>query len=457
MSKKLQSSIPGMRYPSGRDHFLKTAWGFLEGRRQDDGAEGLWRVHDGLYDLESFAASHPGGAEWIAMTKGTDITEAFEVFLFLLIYDKIYLSSTIICVLSVSPHYRSSRASAAQVLRASSGDRAIAALHLRAGRLLSPIQGSGARGAEERRLSSARDLVETHRRFLGRDGPRHGRSRGRLQVLERTGPQLHIPHVDGDNSAQLLPPARQLSHVLLRPEPHVVQGVRVSHSLSHHLYPNTLWDMEVYAFEPFLEFLPRPDKSWPRRALSLLISPTVMTLAYFGQAVKRYYSILWEWRSPEMRDLVPFLLPVAMSCFASSPSQGLQLWLVLIATSSFIFHFVGLTAAHHHPEIFHDGDVCRKDLDWGLMELDAVRGRRLVDESLFLILTNFGSHGLHHLLPTVDHAYLELCMPAFRETCREFGIKLNASMTSWQLIRGQYEQLARAEPRAENFLKTTAA
>ena len=82
---KIRSSVPGMVYPSGRDHFLKTAYGFLEGRRKDDGAEGLWRIHDKLYDLESFIKNHPGGAEWIAITRGTDITEAFEVYIIFVI------------------------------------------------------------------------------------------------------------------------------------------------------------------------------------------------------------------------------------------------------------------------------------------------------------------------------------------------------------------------------------
>lgn len=88
----------------------------------------------------------------------------------------------------------------------------------------------------------------------------------------------------------------------------------------------------------------------------------------------------------------------------------------------------------------------RKDLDWGLMELDAVRDRKIIDDSLFLVLTNFGSHGLHHLLPTVDHANLELCLPAFHETCREFGID-SEKLSSFELVKGQYLQLLRANPR----------
>lgn len=41
--------------------------------------DGLWRIHDTLYDLTDFIATHPGGPDWLRMTKGHDITEAFVV------------------------------------------------------------------------------------------------------------------------------------------------------------------------------------------------------------------------------------------------------------------------------------------------------------------------------------------------------------------------------------------
>lgn len=41
----------------------------MQSRQQDDNAEGLWRVHDTLYDLTDFINWHPGGADWIRLTK----------------------------------------------------------------------------------------------------------------------------------------------------------------------------------------------------------------------------------------------------------------------------------------------------------------------------------------------------------------------------------------------------
>lgn len=91
--QKLESSIPGLEPFSERNDAFKTPYGFLEGRKKVDGAEGLWRIRNSLYDLETFAKFHPGGEEWIRLTKGTDITELFEV--------AILLYSVVLYVLSI--------------------------------------------------------------------------------------------------------------------------------------------------------------------------------------------------------------------------------------------------------------------------------------------------------------------------------------------------------------------
>ncbi|XP_047510039.1 cytochrome b5-related protein-like isoform X2 [Pieris napi] len=76
--KKTHVSFPQLKYPSLRDEGLKDPVLWLTGKAMDDGAEGLWRVHDKLYDLESFIDRHPGGREWLELSKGLDVTEAFE-------------------------------------------------------------------------------------------------------------------------------------------------------------------------------------------------------------------------------------------------------------------------------------------------------------------------------------------------------------------------------------------
>lgn len=43
----------------------------------DDDIGDFWRVFDKIYDLTPFIPTHPGGSQWLEMSRGTDITEAF--------------------------------------------------------------------------------------------------------------------------------------------------------------------------------------------------------------------------------------------------------------------------------------------------------------------------------------------------------------------------------------------
>lgn len=57
------------KYPTYRDHLVNGCWKWIEGKRKDDNACDLWRVHDRLYDLTDFITKHPGGKYWLEVTK----------------------------------------------------------------------------------------------------------------------------------------------------------------------------------------------------------------------------------------------------------------------------------------------------------------------------------------------------------------------------------------------------
>lgn len=44
-------------------------YSWLRSKRKDDNAEGLWRVHDNLYNLTDFIDKHPGGKDWLQFTE----------------------------------------------------------------------------------------------------------------------------------------------------------------------------------------------------------------------------------------------------------------------------------------------------------------------------------------------------------------------------------------------------
>lgn len=85
------------------------------------------------------------------------------------------------------------------------------------------------------------------------------------------------------------------------------------------------------------------------------------------------------------------------------------------------------------------------DKDWGLYQLDCVMDRHEINGNYFLVLTNFGEHGLHHLFPTLDHAVLEKLWPVFEKTMNQFNIKLRIN-SQLELVKGQFQQLARDIP-----------
>lgn len=64
----------------------------------------------------------------------------------------------------------------------------------------------------------------------------------------------------------------------------------------------------------------------------------------------------------------------------------------------------------------------KEDYDWGISQLDAVMERKEISGSLFLVLTNFGDHALHHMFPTLDHSTLEHLYPVFKKVsrCRDY-------------------------------------
>ncbi|XP_043518731.1 cytochrome b5-related protein-like isoform X2 [Frieseomelitta varia] len=350
MTQKSESSIPGFENFPGREVKFKTPYSFFEARRKIDGAEGLWRIRNNLYDLEGFAKFHPGGEEWIHLTKGTDITEIFESY---------HLTDKAAKLL---PKY---------FVREAVSPR----------KLPLTFEPNGFFSTFQRRALEALKHVDFHRPskksnliadLLVTATVSFSLAAAYTQshlIIVLAGLFLTWTTIIGHNYFHMRDTFRMYYFDLSLMSS---KDWRISHALSHHIYPNTLWDYEIYSLEPFLLWLPDPKKSWLLGVVSQLASPLIWALGFYEQAIKR------------------------------------------------------------------------DDYDWGVLELDAVRERPVIDDSDFLVLTNFGLHGLHHLLPTVDHCYLHLCEKAFKETCKEFGISTE-KFSQWELVKGQFKQILRKE------------
>lgn len=136
---------------------------------------------------------------------------------------------------------------------------------------------------------------------------------------------------------------------------------RLSHALSHHLFPNSIHDMEVAQFEPILCWIPSKVKTLTQRFVSWIYSPIIYAFISFDQLVKRIvFTFMTKTNLFQVSDLVSLSIPFAMLIFGNSnPFTVIKVWLQIIMVNSFIFHLIGLNAGHHHPDLVHDGDKIR--------------------------------------------------------------------------------------------------
>ncbi|XP_068219377.1 cytochrome b5-related protein-like isoform X2 [Palaemon carinicauda] len=399
-----------------------TTVGWLKGKRIDDDIGPYWRVHNKLYDLTDFAKIHPGGKEWITMTKGTDITEAFESSHISLTAEKI-LSKYFVKDIDTprnSP-YTFHEDGFFRTLK----------------RKVRPVLEKIGQGPS-RQMLLMQDML-----FIGFIG---------LTICASVIDSKLLVIFAGIVLAMNIMCAHNFFHQrdsfrmyywdfsLL-----TSYDWRISHGLSHHLFTNTRYDLEIVALEPVYVFLPKPGKNFLQRYLAQVYQVVIAPTAFYIELIKRIYIVVTGQTPLRPENLLPLLELVVMCGLSSSVATGIRLWLILHAACSSWFSTIGVLVAHHHPQIYHEGDKFRENPDWGLCQLDAVRDRIEVKGNLFLVATTFGDHSLHHLLPTVDHSKLDALYPAFFETCHEFNIPFEF-LSQWELARGTYQQLARNKP-----------
>jgi hypothetical protein len=65
-------------------------------------------------------------------------------------------------------------------------------------------------------------------------------------------------------------------------------------------------------------------------------------------------------KSTSLDLMIPFIPPLLMFFFSHATFwDTFCMWSWIVGVSSFIFAFLGFNGAHHHPDIFHDGDAPR--------------------------------------------------------------------------------------------------
>ncbi|XP_055634620.1 cytochrome b5-related protein [Toxorhynchites rutilus septentrionalis] len=413
------------KYPSFRDEPLKTVYRWIEGKRRDDGAEGLWRIHDDLYDFTEFIDRHPGGSEWIRVTKGTDITEAFETH---------HITTR---AENLLPKYKVREAKQPRNIRLTfKEDGFYRTLKRRVRDKLQEVDKTPIKTSKliiDSLLGSVFVFA-----FLAMKFNSYLLATLCAMCVNWTIISAHNYFHQKDNWRMRL---FNLSFFSYR-------EWRISHAISHHLYPNSILDVEISFFEPILCWLPNPAiKGTFQRYGGWIYGPIVYAFILYSELLKRLIATIKTGKNSFFADdMIALILPTFMYLVESSCVWSvLKMWIYITLATSFFFGLVGKNAAHHHPEIFHAGDEIPDEIDFGMYQIAAVMDRADVKGSHFAVLTSFGDHCLHHLFPTLDHGILPQLYPIFHQTCEEFEAVYREC--SWlHHIIGQHRQLARIEP-----------
>ncbi|XP_075972014.1 cytochrome b5-related protein-like [Anticarsia gemmatalis] len=426
-----QISFPQLPYPAFRDDIPKTPHTWLKGKRAQDGAEGLWRIHDSLYDLTDFTSVHPGGEEWLRVTKGTDITEAFETHHLKGIAETLLPKYFIKEAKSPRNHpytfkedgfYKTLKVKAMVIINDIPKDLRRKSDSVTDGLLLalfvlSPIccwawrqsfvLAAGLSVLNGFILSSV--VTCAHNYF-------HRRDSWRMYLFNLAGGSFN--------------------------------DFRISHAMSHHLFTNTAQDVEYTILEPYLRFFPYKDKTiWNQMAA--FYYPVIFAFALFVITIQEVVLSMMkhEGKYLSWRNLIAFTLPTWMYLTGGlSLTSTIAVWLLTLIPGSFFFLIFGLTAGHRSHINFLEGDIPRaENLDWGLHQLDTIVERIDYAGKHFKSLTRFGDHALHHLFPTLDHAELKYLYPILFEHCEKFESQLKTH-TFYEALISMSKQLARKEP-----------
>ena len=235
----------------------------MEGKQIDDNAEGLWRVHDKLYDLTGFVRRHPGGAEWLELTKGVDITEQFETHHITNKAEEILknfyvrdaeLPRNYTLTFKESGFYRTLKRKVASKI--GSVDKTPVKISNMISDLILGLV-----------FASAILAVKDNNFYLAVLSG---------LLLEWLLTIAHNYFHQKDNWRMFCFNLTLLNY----------RDWRVSHAMSHHLYTNSFYDMEISMFEPWLQWIPRP-KTNGQKILSPLLSPIVWTILIKYAAVAR--------------------------------------------------------------------------------------------------------------------------------------------------------------------------
>ncbi|CAH0763836.1 unnamed protein product [Diatraea saccharalis] len=346
-SEKRQISFPHLYYPVNRDKLPKLPSQWLNGKKKHDGAEDLWRIHDGLYDLTTFISTHPGGPYWLTCTKGTDVTEVFETHHLKGIAEQLLPKYFVRKAATPrnSPFtfendgfYKTLKSKVMKNMHIIPKDErkksdTIVTYLLMAFIILSPLC----------------CWVTPDSLLLG------------ATLIVLNGYVLSALVCCGHNYSHRADSWRMY---LMNLSGMGNDEWRISHVLSHHTHTNTVNDVELSMLEPLLQYLPLRDKPiWAQ--MGAFYWPVIYSFAFLNGLIKESVAAItkFEGKSLTWVYIIPFILPTWMWLAGGLPLLWtLAIWQVTNVVASFFFVFFGLTAGHHAHTNFFEGDILGRNI-----------------------------------------------------------------------------------------------
>ncbi|KAI8608722.1 hypothetical protein BC830DRAFT_1174178 [Chytriomyces sp. MP71] len=454
----------------GRDDPLHSGITYLRGiGKEENIPPTLWRLHNAFYDLTDFATLHPGGVDWIARSRGADITEAYEAMhpdqsVSSVLLKKYFVRNVPAEHLHrVSPltfhedgFYKTLQARALPIIRAIKASKA--------GKKPSALDASlPTREAKLLRHGNIKDNSYTSRLILD------------MQLFAYI-VCLTLAATSGSYLASM---AASIAAALVslsahnffhqrnnwRMWTHDVTGFtvaqwRTSHAMSHHFFANTMMDMEVSHWEPFMYLLPKQQGPVGKGAHVLaVIGANIMmglasTISLFQQIAgtvieasrclsnpdklaQNQLSLDWLIVRQQIKSLIITLSQPLIFLSLALATRGIPFetiahqYLFQHLFASWVFLSVGLYTSHHQEDVWHQGDKVQRrseiepppvQVDFGLFQLLELRDKVETTNSLWMNINSYGDHALHHLYPTIDQANLPYLYPLLMDHCRRFHV-----------------------------------
>ncbi|OXA51195.1 Cytochrome b5-related protein [Folsomia candida] len=324
------SSFPGIwKTPSGRETPFRSGYNWMESKRLDDDIGNLWRVHDKLYDLTPFIHKHPGGPDWLELTQGTDITEAFE-------------TSHIVNVDLVEKNLAKFYVQDATKPRISPYTFKENGFFKTLKKKIAPIMTTVGTGPTNQVILMQDGMVAM---FLGCMLLGTWLDSTVLKII--SGFFLAVQLIGAHNFFHLKDNWRKYYFDLGLLSSH---EWKITHSLSHHLYPNTLMDIELELF-PTYQFLPNRPKNFILRWYGPVIySHLLYIVGFWMELGRRIFKIAMGEQKLRVENGIVFLQLVPLVMIAPTVQAGIWSWIFIHSVASFTFLTQGANAAHHHPD-----------------------------------------------------------------------------------------------------------